>query len=65
MDKWVKQLTVDDWVQEFLDNMKAVDQVDIILKRAERGEFLSTWEQNCLKAYHRLHNQKESPRKEG
>jgi hypothetical protein len=57
MAKWIKQHTVDDWVQEFLDNTKAVEQVDIILKRAERKEYLVTWELNCLRAYHRLHNQ--------
>lgn len=54
----VRQMNVNDWIELFEANSKAESQIPIIEERIERGLPLATWEQNCLKAYQRLNQQK-------
>ena len=50
----VKQMSVQDWYDAFSRIDGWYEQVDIIVKRQQRGEELATWERNCLRAYERL-----------
>ena len=49
----IKQYTVEDWLDEFRRNPKALSQVAIVASRTG-GRSLATWEQNCLKAAQQL-----------
>lgn len=52
---WIKQMTVEDWLQMFLKQPETEHQVEIIEARIHNGSPLATWEHNCLKAYRQLH----------
>jgi hypothetical protein len=51
---WVKQMSVEDWHELFLEHAKSQDQIELIRKRQEWGLELATWERNALRAYEKL-----------